>query len=156
VLFVCLGNICRSPAAEAIMNEYVKKANLADKIICDSAGTSAGHVGQPSDERMRTTAKSRGYEIRHTAKQFTEFDLIESDYIIAMDQNNYCDIRDQAFDKEQEQKIFSMCSFCSKHNVTEVPDPYWNRGNEGFNIVLDILEDACFGLLKKIKLDLGA
>ncbi len=153
ILFVCLGNICRSPAAEAIMNNYLKKAGLSDQISCDSAGTSSGHVGQSADTRMQLAAKTRGYSIHHTARQLNTFDLIESDYIIAMDQNNYCDIRDQAFDEEGEKKIHIICSFCSEHSVREVPDPYWNYGDEGFNIVLDILEDACWGLLQKIKAD---
>lgn len=156
VLFVCSANICRSPAAEAIMNEYLKKAGLSDKVSCDSAGTNAGQSGQSADTQMQILADTRGYQIQHNARQFTAVDLIEFDYLIAMTQDNYHDIRAEAFDKEQERKIHSMCSFCSKYTVIEVPDPYRHSGTKGFNIVLDILEDACFGLLKKIKSDLDA
>lgn len=150
ILFVCLGNICRSPAAEAILNQYLSEAKLSDQVTCDSAGTSAGHTGQPSDERMQAAAKSLGYTIQHKARQITDFDLVEFDLIIAMDKNNYFDIRQMAHDEAQQKKIHMMCSFCSHHSVTEVPDPYY-RGNDGFTGVIALLEDGCKGLLEKIK-----
>ena len=106
VLFVCLGNICRSPAAEAIMNDYLRKAGLTHKISCDSAGTSAGHAGHAADPRMQAQAKKRGYTIHHQARQVTAFDLIEFDWIAAMDQRNYLDLCHLASDEEQRKKIF--------------------------------------------------
>lgn len=150
LLFVCSANICRSPAAEVIMNTYLKKAGLSSKVSCDSAGIHS-HEGQPADERMGRIAATRGYEISHISRPVTEFDLIEYDYILAMDQSNYADLRELGHDDEQRKKIHPICRFCAQHNVSDVPNPYTGSSDQGFNVVLDILEDACQGLLKKLK-----
>ena len=150
VIFVCLGNICRSPSAEAVMNTVVEKAGLSDKIKCDSAGTIAYHAGEPADPRMKKHALKRGYELTSIARKFTPDDFKEFDYIIAMDRNNYVDLLE--LDKEAEfvDKISMMTSYCTDHDDEEVPDPYYD-GPQGFEHVLDLLEDACEGLINKIK-----
>ena len=149
VIFVCLGNICRSPSAEAVMNSVVEKAGLSEVIECDSAGTIAFHAGEPADPRMKKHAAKRGYNLTSIARKFTIQDFEEFDYIIAMDRNNYTDLL--ALDKEAEfvDKISMMTSYCSDHEEEEVPDPYYG-GPQGFEHVLDLLEDACVGLLERI------
>jgi len=153
VLFVCYSNICRSPAAEAIMNNALEKAGLSDQVSCDSAGTHAGHSGRAADPRMTLAAKARGYTIQHTAKQVTLFDLIEYEYVIAMDRHNYLDLRQLAVDDEQRKKIYALCEFCSGRHIADVPDPY-SSGQQGFETVLDILEEGCWGLMKKLRMNL--
>ena len=152
IIFVCLGNICRSPSGEAVMNAVVEKAGLSDKIECDSAGTIAYHAGEPADPRMKKHALKRGYDLTSIARKFTHYDFEEFDYIIAMDRNNYTDLL--TLDKEAEfvEKISMMTSYCTDHDDEEVPDPYYG-GPQGFEHVLDLLEDACEGLLNKIKTD---
>jgi len=152
VIFVCLGNICRSPSAEAVMNSLIEKEGLSDKIQCDSAGTIAYHAGEPADARMKKHALKRGYNLTSIARKFTNEDFGNFDYIVAMDRNNYTDIL--ALDKEAENvdKISMMTSYCSDHDDEEVPDPYYG-GPQGFEHVLDLLEDATAGLLEKIKKD---
>ena len=154
VLFVCLGNICRSPSAEAVMKKLVKREGLENIIEVDSAGTIDYHEGEPADERMQKHAKKRGYELNHTAKVFdTKTDFRKADYIVTMDNDNYYDIT--SFDKgnHHSDKIFKLSQFAGDIKFEEVPDPY-DGGPEGFEIVLDILEDACKGLLEKIKNDI--
>lgn len=152
VIFVCLGNICRSPSAEAVMNSLIEKEGLSDKIQCDSAGTIAYHAGEPADARMKKHAVKRGYNLTSIARKFTAEDFKQFDYIVAMDRNNYTDIL--ALDKEAEyvDKISMMTSYCTEHDDEEVPDPYYG-GPQGFEHVLDLLEDATAGLLNKIKED---
>ncbi|MCB0411309.1 MAG: low molecular weight phosphotyrosine protein phosphatase [Bdellovibrionales bacterium] len=145
-----LGNICRSPAAEAIFKTQVQKAGLSSNFFIDSAGTSAYHQGSPADERMRQFAHKRGYDINSLSRPFTSpKDFNEFDYIITMDQKNHRDVLSVAKTELQSSKVFSMTEFCHIHNVDHVPDPYY-QGDEGFELVLDILEDACSGFLKKI------
>ena len=150
VIFVCLGNICRSPSAEAVMNAVVEKAGLSDVIECDSAGTIAFHAGEPADARMKKHAIKRGYNLTSIARKFTPEDFEEFDYVVAMDRNNYTDLL--ALDKNSEyvDKISIMTSYCTNHDEEEVPDPYYG-GPQGFEHVLDLLEDGCAGLLEKIK-----
>jgi protein-tyrosine phosphatase len=152
VIFVCLGNICRSPSGEAVMNALIKKEGLENKIICDSAGTIAYHAGEKADPRMRKHASKRGYDLTSIARKFTFNDFEEFDYIIAMDKSNFSDIL--ALDKDGifVDKISMMTSYCSIFDDEEVPDPYYG-GPQGFEHVLDLLEDACNGLLVKIKED---
>lgn len=152
VLFVCLGNICRSPAAEAIMNKFIENQNLKDKIICDSAGTSAYHVGEKADHRMRKVAKEKSYQIEGLSRQFILFDLEKFDYIIAMDDQNYKDILSLSHNNQYREKVFRLKEFCKDKSITEVPDPYY-QGIDGFTSVINILEDGCHGLLEKIKKD---
>ncbi|KAB2837199.1 MAG: low molecular weight phosphotyrosine protein phosphatase [Melioribacteraceae bacterium] len=152
VIFVCLGNICRSPSAEAVMNSLIEKKGLSGKIECDSAGTIAYHAGEPADPRMKKHALKRGYNLTSIARKFTAEDFENFDYIIAMDRSNYTDIL--ALDKNAEfvDKISMMTNYCTEHDDDDVPDPYYG-GPQGFEHVLDLLEDATAGLLEKIKED---
>ena len=153
VLFVCLGNICRSPTAEAVMTAMVKKAGISDKIFCDSAGTGAYHVGERADGRMRIHGKKRGYDLTSISRQFTGMSDFESfDYVLAMDEANYEDILNTDPSGKYKHKLFRMVKFCTQHDVPGVPDPYYG-GDQGFETVIDILEDSCQALLEQIKRD---
>ncbi|PKP53940.1 MAG: phosphotyrosine protein phosphatase [Bacteroidetes bacterium HGW-Bacteroidetes-1] len=148
ILFVCLGNICRSPTAEAIFKLLAAKNQL--NVEVDSAGTSAWHQGEMADHRMRSTAAKRGYKITSLSRQFQRNDFDNFDMIIAMDDQNYHDLKDKAHTKEEENKIFKMKDFFMKLKSDHIPDPYYG-GAEGFNYVVDLLEDASFGLIQHIK-----
>ena len=150
LLFVCLGNICRSPAAENVMNHLITQANLSEQIICDSAGTAGYHIGSPPDERMAITAAVQlGIKLRGQARQFKKSDLENFDLILAMDQANYQDILALDPSGQYRNKVRLMCDFCLKHPVKEVLDPYYG-GPENFNYVIELLLDACSGLLQHI------
>jgi protein-tyrosine phosphatase len=152
LLFVCLGNICRSPAAEGVMQHLVNEARLADRIECDSAGTYGGHAGERADERMRSAASRRGYDLQSISRQIRTDDFDRFDMIITMDDSNYERVHRLAPSTEAAQKIYRMTEFCRTHpHATHVPDPYY-EGAEGFEIVLDLLEDACAGLLSAIRM----
>jgi len=150
VLFVCLGNICRSPTGEAVFKKMLESAGLQHKVDVDSCGTSANHAGEPADVRMRTHASERGYDLTSVARGLTAADLKTFDFVLAMDDQNFADI--QALDKDgsSKEKIFKMTSFCKDKPVKDVPDPYYG-GPDGFETVLDILEDACTGLLAEVR-----
>ncbi len=151
LLFVCLGNICRSPSAENIMNHLIEQQGLQNKILCDSAGTSAYHIGSPPDRRMAAAAAQHGIILKGQARQFRAEDFTAFDLILAMDQDNYRHIL--ALDPQQiyRDKVHLMCSFCTNHpHSSEVPDPYYG-GAEGFNQVIDLLMDGCKGLLESLK-----
>lgn len=146
ILFVCLGNICRSPAAEGIMK---KKAN-GRQIEVDSAGTAGYHIGDLPDARMRMHAGKRGYTLDSHARKFDpEVDFDRFDIIVAMDHENMADLQRMDKKKRYRDKLSLMSDYCERLIVDEVPDPYY-EGPEGFEHVLDILEDACDGLLKKL------
>lgn len=150
LLFVCLGNICRSPAAENIMNHLIEQTELSDRIICDSAGTSSYHIGSSPDRRMTVAAAQKlGIKMRGNARQFQKSDFQEFDLILAMDRENYEHILHLDQSGQYRHKVRLMCDFCSKHTLKEVPDPYYG-GSEGFNQVIDLLVDACDGLLKHV------
>lgn len=155
LLFVCLGNICRSPAAENIMNHLIDDAGLTGQIICDSAGTSGYHMGAPPDRRMSAAATQRGIVMQGAARQFTAADFGDYDLILAMDRDNFEDICALDRDGVYQQKVRLMCDFCTRHTVNEVPDPYYG-GTDGFNFVIDLLLDACQGLLAAIQPELPA
>ena len=148
LLFVCLGNICRSPAAENMMN-HLAQDGLVRQIICDSAGTAGYHIGSSPDRRMTAAANDRGIQLQGKARQFQKSDLQQFDLILAMDRENYQNILSLATTQAERDKVHLMCDFCTKHNVKEVPDPYYG-GPEGFVQVLDLLQDACEGLLKYV------
>jgi len=152
ILFVCLGNICRSPTGEAIMTTMIQKENLGDKIECDSAGISAAHKGQESDPRSIAHAKKRGHNITSFSRPIEIGDLEKFDYILAMDNDNYRDIMNIEGAKRYAPKVFRMVQFCTHHKIKEVPDPYYG-GDDSFQLVIDILEDACHGFLEKIRTD---
>jgi protein-tyrosine phosphatase len=150
LLFVCLGNICRSPSAENIMNHLVAQADLSDRILCDSAGTSSYHIGSPPDRRMSAAASAKlGLQLRGKARQLQKLDFQEFDIILAMDQENYENILALDPTGQHHDKVFLMCEFCSRYTLKEVPDPYYG-GVDGFNQVIDLLVDACEGLLEHI------
>jgi protein-tyrosine phosphatase len=150
LLFVCLGNICRSPAAENIMNYLIEQAELSERIVCDSAGTSSYHIGSPPDSRMSSAALQKlQIKLLGKARQFQKSDFENFDLILAMDQNNYQDILSVDPTGKYRHKVHLICDFCSRHNLKEVPDPYYG-GAEGFCRVIDLLVDACEGLLKDL------
>ncbi|MEC4815148.1 MAG: low molecular weight protein-tyrosine-phosphatase [Scytonema sp. PMC 1069.18] len=150
LLFVCLGNICRSPAAENIMNHLIERAGLSERITCDSAGTSSYHIGSPPDPRMSAAAIQKlQIKMRGRARQFQKSDFENFDLILAMDKDNYEDILSVDPTGKYHQKVRLICDFCSRHTLKEVPDPYYG-GTEGFNQVIDLLVDACEGVLKEI------
>ena len=154
VLFVCTGNICRSPAAEGIFRKFVRDANLENDISIDSAGTIGYHSGELPDARMRKHASARGYNLDSRARQFNPMkDLEEFGYIITMDDYNYTDLIQLDRKKLYTNKLFKMADFISDKDISEVPDPYYG-GAEGFEFVIDILEDGTKNLLTKIKKDL--
>ncbi len=150
VLFVCLGNICRSPSAEAVFKHLVGKKGEDGNYFIDSAGTSAWHAGEKADARMKRHAKKRGVELTSLSRKFVPEDFERFDYIIAMDRENMDDLKRMARDKNDLDKLYMMTDFSQKFSYHEIPDPYYG-GNEGFELVLDLLEDANRGLLDYIK-----
>jgi protein-tyrosine phosphatase len=149
LLFVCLGNICRSPAAENIMN-YLAVDELPGSIVCDSAGTNSYHIGQPPDRRMQAAAKARGIPMVGKARAFTAADFEKFDLILAMDKENYRDIKSLDPHGRYADRVKMMCNYAQQHDDLEVPDPYYG-GAAGFDYVIDLLLDACGGLLVEIK-----
>ena len=147
ILFVCLGNICRSPAAEGIMQKLVEERGLQDVIEVDSAGTSGWNDGALPDSRTRAHGKKRGYDFRSISRKFIPADFDKFDYIVVMDSNNYANVRALASTQEDVDKIHMMTDF-SVHITSHdhIPDPYYG-GAAGFELVMDLLEDACEGLL---------
>jgi protein-tyrosine phosphatase len=155
VLFICLGNICRSPAAEGVFRKLVADANLDRVIHVDSAGTGGWHEGEPPDARMISHAKERGYDLSALeARQIrTPEDFYDHDYILTMDESNLRKVQALDIKKEHGHKIRPLVSYCKIHSVKEVPDPYY-READGFEHVLDLIEDACGELLEAIKKEL--
>jgi protein-tyrosine phosphatase len=149
LLFVCLGNICRSPMAENIMN-HLANDEPASTIVCDSAGTNSYHIGEPPDRRMQLAAKARGIAMTGKARAFTAADFEKFDLILAMDKANYRDILSLDPQSRYGHKVKMMCDYATEHSDREVPDPYYG-GAAGFDRVIDLLMDACGGLLKEIK-----
>jgi len=150
ILFVCLGNICRSPSAEAVFNALITKKGLADEFQCDSAGTAAYHAGDSADYRMKQFAQKRGYNLTSISRPVDpKTDFERFDYIIGMDRQNVQDLKAMARDENDRKKISLMTDFCTLKNYDSVPDPYFG-GSAGFELVLDILEDACDGLIQKV------
>lgn len=146
ILFVCLGNICRSPAAEGVFRALVESQGDADRFDIDSAGTGGYHVGDLPDKRMRIHARRRGYELTHRARKFSVSDFDDFDVIIPMDGSNERNLRNMARTVDDEAKIVPMAEFISRASRYDyVPDPYY-EGSEGFELVLDLLEDGCQNL----------
>lgn len=150
VLFVCLGNICRSPAGEGIFKKMLRDRMISDRYFIDSAGTSGWHTNELPDRRMRLHGEKRGYTFDSRSRKFVPADFEMFDYILAMDDNNYYDILELAPDVEAKKKVYRMVDFLQELSYDHIPDPYYS-GSDGFELVLDLLEDACGGLLKEIE-----
>ena len=149
--FVCMGNICRSPTAEAVMRHLVREAGLASAIAVDSAGTGAWHVGEERDRRSRAVAKQRGMPIAGPARQFVRSDFDRFDLVLALDEENARDLRRLAPTDEARAKIRLLREFDdSAAPGAEVPDPYYG-GPEGFELVFDVCLSACRGLLEYLQ-----
>jgi len=149
VLFVCMGNICRSPTAEGVFRHMVAQADLGKKIHTDSAGTHAFHAGEPPDRRAQATAQSRGIDITDLrARSVADDDFEIFDYIIAMDKDNLAGLLNQCPDAHKE-KVHLFLGFAEDINESEVPDPYYG-GQNGFVRVFDMVEAASNGLLAEI------
>jgi protein-tyrosine phosphatase len=150
VLFVCMGNICRSPTAEGVFRHYVTEAGLDDLVEIDSAGTHAYHVGEPPDRRAQQAAERRGFKLADIrARRVAPEDFERFHYIVAMDRDNLVLLHEQA-DAAYRDRIRLFLDFGSGPE-TEVPDPYYG-GATGFERVLDLIEDASRGLLESLKL----
>lgn len=151
ILFVCLGNICRSPAAQGVMEKLVEERGVADKYEIDSAGLYGGHAGDLPDSRMRVHARRRGLELTHRSRQVRESDFDRFDIIVAMDDSNYDRLRRMAPSPEDEAKVVKMADYFTLHPWADcVPDPYY-EGAEGFEKALDLIENGCNGLLNRLE-----
>ncbi len=150
VLFVCLGNICRSPAAEGVFLHLIAQQGLEHAFTVDSAGTGGWHVGRPADARMRAAAGSRGIELLSRARQIEAADLWSFDHVLTMDQQNLEDVQALAGGRRPTATIEPLTHHCRRHRASHVPDPYYG-GPEGFDHVLDLMDDACTGLLETLK-----
>lgn len=150
VLFVCMGNICRSPGAEGIFTKMVADRGLENLFEIDSAGTTAYHAGEAADKRMQKHASKRGYHLTSIARKFIpSVDFDKFDMIIAMDDENVSALKKVARNPEEALKISKMTDFRKIWSYEEIPDPYYG-GDDGFELVLDLLEDSCEGLLEKL------
>jgi protein-tyrosine phosphatase len=151
VLFVCLGNICRSPTAEGVMRALVRDAGLQDRIELDSAGTGAWHIDEPPDARATAAARERGVELQGRARQVERDDFAEFDLIVAMDRSNLADLRRIAPDEAARAKVRLLRDFDpSTDGELDVPDPY-HGGSRGFDDVLDLVRSACAALLVELR-----
>lgn len=150
VLFVCMGNICRSPTAQGVFERLVEEHRLADVIEIDSAGTHAYHVGEPPDQRASAAALQRGVDLSsQQARRVSPEDFERFDYVLAMDRDNY-DILAASCPDEHESRLRLFLEFAPDLLTREVPDPYYG-GSSGFERVLDLIEEASEGLLASIR-----
>ncbi|MDH5425446.1 MAG: low molecular weight phosphotyrosine protein phosphatase [Gammaproteobacteria bacterium] len=148
VLFVCMGNICRSPTAEGVFRNLAIKMNI-DHLLIDSAGTHAYHIGEPPDKRSISTAKSRNIDMsQQRARHIDSSDFVEFDHILAMDESNRRDLL-QICPEHLQNKVELFMNYSVNFNETEVPDPYYG-GASGFDHVFDLVEDASKGLLETL------
>ncbi|MEO0438779.1 MAG: low molecular weight protein-tyrosine-phosphatase [Pseudomonadota bacterium] len=150
VLFVCLGNICRSPTAEGVFRSFLRQAGLAETIRVDSAGTGAWHMGEPPDIRAQDAAALRGYELSAIkSRRVRTEDFFEFDYVLAMDWSNLQELRSLQPD-DSSSTVSLFLDYAPAAPTDEVPDPYYGSG-EGFETVLDLVEQASVGLLKELQ-----
>lgn len=150
ILFVCLGNICRSPLAEEVFRTYIEKNGKSRDYFLDSAGLISYHKGELPDERMRRHAARRGYKLTHLSRPITSDDFYYFDYIIGMDESNILKLKELAPGLEELNKIHRMIEFCDNPILDHVPDPYYG-GEQGFENVIDMIESACENLLNTIE-----
>lgn len=150
VLFVCWGNICRSPAGENVFRHVLSESPRAAQIDCDSAGTIDAHTGNAPDRRMQKTLEQRGIPVTGAARQITVEDFDRFDLIVTMDDFNRQEVLAVARNPEDRAKVRPFCEFCSEHEEQEVPDPYYG-GDSGFELVADLIEDGCQGLREHIE-----
>jgi protein-tyrosine phosphatase len=154
ICFVCLGNICRSPTAEAVMRAQVNAAGLADRILIDSAGTGDWHIGKAPDDRAQRAGRTRGYDLSALrARQVVEADFDRFDLLLAMDEANLLNLR-RLSPPERRERVRLLMEFAPLAEQREVADPYFG-GNEGFEAVLDQVEAACAGLLDHLRVRLA-
>ena len=150
VLMVCMGNICRSPTAQGVLQQRVQDAGLADRIHIDSAGTHGWHVGAPPDERAQEHALRRGYDLSgQRARKLSRQDFDDFDWVLVMDAANERAAR-ALCPSDRTSRLRRLTDFCRTHSASEVPDPYYG-GAQGFEEVLDLVEDACHGLLAALQ-----
>ena len=151
ILFVCLGNICRSPAAEGVFKQKLKERDLEKLFVVDSAGTGGWHVGNLPDPRMLKTALSRGIELNSRSRKIEESDLYEFDHILVMDNDNLDAVKSLIKDHKNpvNSKIKLILSYSKNSQLKEVPDPYYG-GQNGFDKVIDLLDDAMDGLIDSL------
>lgn len=152
ILFVCLGNICRSPAAEGILKQKIyDDPQLRGTIVVDSAGIGAWHVGQLPDHRMREHAAARGYNLNSRARQVCSDDFDRFDIVFGMDKENIADLNRVARNDADRKKIRCLADSLTRHpQYTTVPDPYYGSGKD-FDIALDLIEDACDEVVRQLK-----
>mgnify|MGYP003586188282 CR=1 FL=1 len=151
---VCMGNICRSPTAQGVLEHLVRQSDLQASIAVDSAGTHSYHIGHAPDARSQQHALTRGYDLSaQRARQLQRQDFTDFDWVLVMDAGNEHLAR-QLCPPEQQHKIRLLASFCQKHTAHEVPDPYYG-GAAGFEAVLDLCEDACAGFLRHVQQELS-
>ena len=150
VLMVCMGNICRSPTAEGVLRHKLRVAGLQNLVVVDSAGTHGYNVGDPPDHRATLHARRRGYDLADLrARQVADADFGDFDLILAMDWDNYALLEEQC-PPEHRAKLKRLTEFARRHESPVVPDPYYG-GASGFERVLDLIEDACDGLVEHLK-----
>ncbi len=155
VLLVCMGNICRSPTAEAVLRNFIKNNNLGSNVEVDSAGTHGYHVGETPDSRTQRAASLRGYDLSQLrARKVAGQDLEYFDLILAMDKSNLDNLQRMAT-PEQLKKIQLFMAYAKNFDDDEVPDPYYGLGH-GFDLVLDMVEDAAQGVVDELKNKLAA
>jgi len=151
VLFVCLGNICRSPLAEALFNHKIKQKKYQDHLSCDSCGTSEYHIGELPDERAIACANKNGIKMNHRGRQLNRIDFRDFDYLIAMDKSNLENVKISAEQhKTAPNNLLLMCAFQKNPKFMEVPDPYYG-GVDGFQKVYDILDSSLDGLIEELE-----
>lgn len=150
VLFVCLGNICRSPAAEIIFRQQAAEAGRLDEFHIDSAGTIGHHQGSPPDSRMSEALIRQGFTVSGHARRIETGDLEKFDLIVTMDESNLADVRSMDPSGIFHSKIRPFVSFCRNHDDLRVPDPYYG-GQRGFDHVIELIKDGCEGILAEMK-----
>ncbi len=150
IVFICMGNICRSPTAEGVFRHKARAAGLIERIAIDSAGTHDYHPGSPPDARSQHHARQRGYDLSSLrARALREADIERFDWLIVMDDLNYSTVR-KRMANEHHHKLRLLTEFCRAHQTREVPDPYYGE-REDFERVLDLVEDGCDGLLANLR-----